>query len=615
MYTHVIFDLDGTILNTIDDLADAGNYVCQSRGWPTHPVDKYKVMVGNGIPKLVERFSPEGTHPEMLEEVRVQFADYYNAHKEDKTAPYEGITQVISLLKGAGVKVSVLTNKADHLARPMVESYFPGVFDMVRGALPDVPTKPHPAMLGGLMETIGAKPETSLFVGDSNVDILTGKNCGLDTCGVLWGFRSRQELEGEGADHIAEAPADLLRIVTGTSLVSPEEGAGILAGGGLVAVPTETVYGLASDAFNEISVQQNYDAKGRPETKPLSVLVDGMAMAEAVCQNIPLDSYKLAEAFWPGPLTMILKGNGALPSIVPAGGETQGVRCPDHPDTLAVIRALGRPLACPSANLSGCPSPKSAADVLSQLAGRIDAVVDGGPCSVGVESTIVDMTATPYRILRQGGLSREAIDRALRGEEMKIIGITGPTGAGKTTVLNVLDDLGALILDCDAVYHELTLSCQPMKDELKARYGADIFDENGVLLRKKLGAVVFGDEEALADLNRITHRYVGLAVEREIRQARLAGKVAVAIDAIALLESGLGDLCHCTVAVTADDELRVRRIMKRDGITEEYARLRISAQNPSAWFEERCTHTLRNDGDDPAVVEKQAQTLFASIIH
>ena len=614
MYTHVIFDLDGTILNTLDDLADAGNYVCQSRGWLTHPVEKYKVMVGNGIPKLVERFSPEGTPADVLEEARKEFAAYYGAHKEDKTAPYEGIPEVIALLKGAEVKVSVLTNKADHLARPMVESYFPGVFDMVRGALPDVPTKPHPAMLGGLLKDIGADPERSLFVGDSNVDILTGKNCGLDTCGVLWGFRSREELEGEGATHIAEAPADLLKIVTGTALVSPEKGADILAKGGLVAVPTETVYGLASDAFNETSVQANYDAKGRPETKPLSVLVDGMAMAETVCKDIPLDSYKLAEAFWPGPLTMILKGNGALPSIVPAGGDTQGVRCPDHKDTLAAIKALGRPLACPSANLSGCPSPKSAADVLSQLAGKIDAVVDGGPCSVGVESTIVDMTVTPYRILRQGGLSREAINRVLAGG-MKVIGITGPTGAGKTTVLNVLDDLGAVILDCDAVYHELTVSCQPMKEALKARYGAGIFDENDQLLRKKLGAVVFGDEEALADLNRITHHYVRLAVHDAIKQARAEGKIAVAIDAIALLESGLGDLCDATVAVTADDELRMRRIMKRDNITEEYARLRVSAQNPSAWFEERCDHTLRNDGDDPSVVETQAQQLFASIIH
>ena len=194
-----------------------------------------------------------------------------------------------------------------------------------------------------------------------------------------------------------------------------DQAAELLRQGRLVAVPTETVYGLAADATQERAVRANYDAKGRPETKPLNVLVDGMGMAEAVCRDIPAEAYKLAEAFWPGPLTMILWGNGVLPSIVPAGGETQGVRCPDHRSTLAVIRALGRPLACPSANLSGQPSPKSADEVLAQLGGRIGAVLDGGPCGLGVESTILDVTVTPYRILRQGGLSRETIERVLGG--------------------------------------------------------------------------------------------------------------------------------------------------------------------------------------------------------
>ena len=187
----------------------------------------------------------------------------------------------------------------------------------------------------------------------------------------------------------------------------------LLRAGEAVAVPTETVYGLASDATNREAVHKNYEAKGRPETKPLNVLVDGMDMVRTVCRDVPEDAYRLAEAFWPGPLTMILWGNGTLPDIVPAGGATQGVRCPDHPDTLAVIRALGRPLACPSANLSGQKSPKSADDVLGQLDGRIAAVLDGGVCTVGVESTILDLTCTPYKSLRQGGLGRAAIEQAL----------------------------------------------------------------------------------------------------------------------------------------------------------------------------------------------------------
>ncbi len=194
------------------------------------------------------------------------------------------------------------------------------------------------------------------------------------------------------------------------------QAAELLRQGKLVALPTETVYGLAADAAQEQAVRANYDAKGRPEAKPLNVLVDGMTMVEAVCRDIPADAYQLAEAFWPGPLTMILWGNGTLPPIVPAGGNTQGVRCPDHPDTLAVIKALGRPLACPSANLSGQPSPRSAGDVLAQLGGRIDGVLDGGPCSVGVESTILDLTVAPYRILRQGGLLKEQIETVLGRE-------------------------------------------------------------------------------------------------------------------------------------------------------------------------------------------------------
>ena len=194
------------------------------------------------------------------------------------------------------------------------------------------------------------------------------------------------------------------------------QAAELLRQGKLVALPTETVYGLAADAAQEQAVRANYDAKGRPEAKPLNVLVDGMAMVEAVCRDIPADAYQLAEAFWPGPLTMILWGNGTLPPIVPAGGNTQGVRCPDHPDTLAVIKALGRPLACPSANLSGQPSPRSAGDVLAQLGGRIGGVLDGGPCSVGVESTILDLTVAPYRIQRQGGLLKEQIETVLGRE-------------------------------------------------------------------------------------------------------------------------------------------------------------------------------------------------------
>ncbi len=196
---------------------------------------------------------------------------------------------------------------------------------------------------------------------------------------------------------------------------------------------------------------------------------------------------------------------------------------------------------------------------------------------------------------------------------MVVIGITGPTGAGKTTVLNVLKEMGGAVADCDAVYHQLLRTSAPMQSELKSRFGREIFDENGGLRRKALGAIVFGDQAALADLNAITHRHIVAELERFIARARTEDRPAAALDAIALLESRAGDLCDVTVAVTARPEARVRRIMAREGISEEYARSRTAAQKPSSWFEERCTYILRNDGGREAF-ESQARALFEHII-
>ena len=219
MYPYVIFDLDGTLLNTIDDLAGAGNHVCALHGWPVHPVEAYKRMVGNGIPKLVERFAPSGTDRETLDRAFQEFMVWYGIHKEDRTAPYPGVPQAVQALKEAGVSVAVLSNKADRIAGPVVEHYYPGVFPFIQGAVDGLPVKPDPILLHRLMERMGADPAVTLFVGDSNVDIQTAKNGGLTSCGVLWGFRSRQELEGEGADYLAGTPAELERIIL-------EEGAG-----------------------------------------------------------------------------------------------------------------------------------------------------------------------------------------------------------------------------------------------------------------------------------------------------------------------------------------------------------------------------------------------------
>ena len=196
---------------------------------------------------------------------------------------------------------------------------------------------------------------------------------------------------------------------------------------------------------------------------------------------------------------------------------------------------------------------------------------------------------------------------------MIVIGITGPTGAGKTTVLNVLKELGGEVVDCDAVYHELLRTSGQLRAELKARFGGEIFDETGDLRRKELGAIVFQDEKALADLNAITHRHILAELDRLIARAEAQGCPAVALDAVALIESGLGERCHVTVAVTAPEEARLRRVMAREGVGEDYARSRIAAQKPWSWYEERCDCVLRNDGAREAL-ERQAAALFRKIL-
>ena len=197
---------------------------------------------------------------------------------------------------------------------------------------------------------------------------------------------------------------------------------------------------------------------------------------------------------------------------------------------------------------------------------------------------------------------------------MTIIGITGPTGAGKTTALNELEKLGGVIIDCDAVYHELLKSDLTLQGELQSRFGV-LTDENGVFDRKKLGGVVFHDPAALADLNAIAHRHVVDAVKVILSQAEQEKIPAAAIDAIALFESGLADLCQATVAITAPADIRVERIMAREGISREYAQSRVNAQNPEEFYTSRCQHTLRNDCASAQEFGARAETLFRSILN
>lgn len=518
------------------------------------------------------------------------------------------------------------------------------------------------------------------------------------------------------------------------------DAAAILRRGGLLGIPTETVYGLGADALNEDAVSRIFLAKGRPQDNPLIIHVPDASWLESYCRDVPPAAYQLAERFWPGPLTMILPRRDIVPLQTTGGLETVGARCPNHPVTLAIIEAAGVPIAAPSGNTSGRPSPTTAAHMIEDMDGRIDGIVDGGPCTVGVESTIIDLTVTPPRLLRPGGLPLEslrqvlgevAVDKAVTGllaagerprapgmkyrhyaphapvtvvtgepersarriqgllsdtagvicfdeyaplfpghiihklgpaadksaqarhvfdalrtfdgtdvteifaqcpddgglglavanrlkkaagfhlidaDRPLIVGLTGGTGAGKTSALAALEDLGGTVLDCDAVYHQMLRTDPALREAITAAFGP-VFCPDGSLDRQKLGTLVFSDHAALDRLNAIVYEYLPPELLR-----RAQGHTLVGLDAISLMESGLGRLCACTVAVLAPAEDRVRRIMARDGISEDYARLRISAQQPDVFYRERCSHILENNCATPAQFRDQARIFFRSML-
>ena len=517
----------------------------------------------------------------------------------------------------------------------------------------------------------------------------------------------------------------------------------ILREGGLLGIPTETVYGLGANALDGAAVKRIFEAKGRPQDNPLIIHVTGAQWLPRYCEDVPPLAYVLARKFWPGPLTMILKRKSIIPDETTAGLDTVGVRCPSHPVTLSIIREAGVPIAAPSANLSGRPSCTTAQDVLEDMDGRISGVVDGGPCTVGVESTILDLTCDPPRLLRPGGLPLEDLERLIgkidvdkavngalaEGEKPKapgmkyrhyapkapvtvvtgspeksareilrrvgpasgvicfddfaelfptqevhtlgpaddkliqaqrvfdalrtfdnssvteifaqcpdnrglglaignrlkkaagfhvveadseqvVLGLTGGTGAGKSSALRAIESLGGEAIDCDALYHGMLESSEPLRDEIGTVFpGA--FDAQGQLDRKKLGQEVFSHKDRLEQLNGIIFSHLAPEVQRRLAASE---KKIFAIDAINLLEGGLDQLCDRTVAVTSPVELRVRRIMARDHISEQYARLRISAQQPDEYYRGKCDCELNNAAETAEAFEKEAREYFRRLI-
>ncbi len=191
------------------------------------------------------------------------------------------------------------------------------------------------------------------------------------------------------------------------------EAADVIRRGGLLGIPTETVYGLGANGLDPDAVAAIFAAKGRPQDNPLILHVPDESWLERYCEDIPAVAYELAGRFWPGPLTMILKRKSMVPDAVTAGLDTVGMRCPDCKVTRDIIAAADLPVAAPSGNASGRPSPTSAQAMLEDMEGKIDALVDDGPCSVGVESTIIDLTVAPPRLLRPGGVTLEELEEVL----------------------------------------------------------------------------------------------------------------------------------------------------------------------------------------------------------
>ncbi len=211
----VIFDLDGTLLNTLDDLADAANYVLLQHGFPEHPTEAYRYFVGDGISVLIQRILPEECRQgAVFEECRQAFVARYTAHMYDKTMVYDGMHDTLLTLQSNGIKMAVATNKIHEAVAPLMADYFPDIlFSAIFGQRKGVPTKPNPQIVFDILQETGFSKDETLYVGDTSVDMLTAHAAGLKAAGALWGYRTRQELEESHADHIIAHPSELLTLV------------------------------------------------------------------------------------------------------------------------------------------------------------------------------------------------------------------------------------------------------------------------------------------------------------------------------------------------------------------------------------------------------------------
>ena len=222
------------------------------------------------------------------------------------------------------------------------------------------------------------------------------------------------------------------------------------------------------------------------------------------------------------------------------------------------------------------------------------------------------MSSAPYRILRQGALPEKDIKEAL-ADGLKLIGITGTTGSGKTTALSCLEKYGAMIIDCDALYHDMLISDEELKGDIAERF-PEAVKADGSIDRKALGKTVFADAEALLELNAITHRHIGRRVDGLLGDFAMAGGKIAALDAVELISAGMGERCDFTVAVVSDKESRIERIMARDGISREDALRRVNAQKSDEYYIENCTYALKNDSSFEEF-ENKCEEFFGGLLN
>lgn len=209
-YKLVIFDLDGTILDTLDDLTDSLNYILKKNDFPIHTKEEVRFFVGNGIPKLIERALPKDSSQKIQSEIYEQFCNYYESHSQIKTQPYDKIPELLKTLKDLKIKIAVNSNKAENIAKQICDSYFPKLIDLVAGGRKGIPHKPNPAGVNRILSELKIEKCETIYVGDSDVDFMTAVNSGVDVISVDWGFRGEKFLLEHGAKIVVKTPSELL---------------------------------------------------------------------------------------------------------------------------------------------------------------------------------------------------------------------------------------------------------------------------------------------------------------------------------------------------------------------------------------------------------------------